>query len=224
MNMFRLVALAVALSIPTIAPAQQRGVEQWADEIATFEAADQSDSYAPGGTVFVGSSSIRFWDSLAEDFPYLNPLNRGFGGSRISDVRYYLDELVLKHRPELVVVYAGENDIAFGGDAEALFDDYKAIVEEVREELPETRLVFVSVKPGPARWDRVDEVRKANALVMEYAARDPLLDYVDVFMPMLDSHGQPRGELFVADGIHMNPLGYELWTELIDPYVRAYAH
>lgn len=188
--------------------------------MARFEAADHQSPYPVGGVVFVGSSSIRFWDTLQEDFPSLQPLNRGFGGSWISDVRYYLDDLVLKHKPRMVVLYAGENDLAMGGNSGQVYEDYVAIAEELHRFLPETRLAFVSIKPGPTRWETVDEVRKANALVMAYAAQDPLLDYIDVFMPMLDGAGMPRGELFVEDGIHMTPPGYELWTRLIDPYVQ----
>ena len=220
----RIAAVLLTLVLPADGFAQDRVAERWAETIQGFVASDQQSPYPAGGAVFTGSSSIVRWNTLQEDFPDLDPLNRGFGGSQLSEVRVYLDDLVIKHRPEVVVLYAGENDIAFGRSAEDVFNDYIAIVAEMRRELPETRLVFISVKPGPARWDRVGEVRKVNSMVMEFAARDPLLDYVDVFTPMLNAQGEPIPELFVEDGIHMTPAGYEIWTSVIEPYVRQYVH
>ena len=218
----RQIVVLAGMLVPLPLLGQQQGVEQWADEIAAFEQADRDAARGPGGVVFVGSSSIRFWDSLAEDFPTLDPINRGFGGSRLSDVRHYLDQLVMKHRPRLVVLYAGENDINADVAPEQVFADYRAIADRIRSELPETRLVWISIKPSPLRWADADAMRRANALVMEHAARDPQIEYVDVFMPMLNEKGEPRGELFVEDRLHLNDEGYRVWKAEVDPYVRGF--
>lgn len=223
MRSMRNLAVGLALIVPALAAAQP-SPDRWAAEIERFQTEDRASQMHDGGVVFVGSSSIRFWNTLHDDFPHLHALNRGFGGSYLSDVRHFLDELVLKHEPRAIVLYAGENDLAGDRTPEDVFADYRAIASRVRSELPETELIWISVKPGPARWDSVDKVRATNALVMEYAARDPKLEYVDVFTPMLTADLEPRGELFVEDGIHLNPEGYELWTRLVEPYVRPYTH
>jgi lysophospholipase L1-like esterase len=221
-NALRKLAVAAMLvaSATGNAIAQEAASSRWAAEIERFEAADREAAPERGGVVFVGSSSIRFWDTLSADFPTLAPLNRGFGGSRISDVRYFADRIILAYEPSLVVLYAGENDIAAGRSAEEVFDDYRAIAELVRSRLSETRLVFVSIKPSPRRWEQDEAMRVANALVEAYAAADPLLDFVDVHTPMIGGDGMPRPELFVEDRLHLNAEGYRLWREVIAQYIE----
>lgn len=208
---------------PALEAQQRESPQGWAPEIEAFEQEDAAHPMAPGGVVFVGSSSIRFWDTLAEDFPTLNVLNRGFGGSQLSDVRYWLDELVIKHRPALVVLYAGENDIAFGRSPEQIFEDYKAIIDEIGQKLPGTPVAWVSIKPSPSRWDDREAMQRTNRMVMGYVADHPGLQYIDVWMPMLNAHGEPIPDIFVQDRLHMNPTGYDIWQQEIDPYVRGYA-
>jgi lysophospholipase L1-like esterase len=194
---------------------------QWEGDIRRFEAADSVHRPPRGAVLFVGSSSIRFWDSAERDFPGVPIVRRGFGGSEMGDVLHFADRVVLPYAPRTVVLYAGDNDLAAGRTPEQVFDDYRRFVELVHARLPGTRVAFIAVKPSLARWSLVDSIRKTNALVKEYASRDPRrLVYVDVFTPMLDSSGRPRRELFREDGLHMTAQGYALWTELLTPYVR----
>jgi lysophospholipase L1-like esterase len=190
---------------------------EFSDEIGRFEAADRSAPPRPGGVLFVGSSSIHAWPDLKADFPVIDVIQRGVGGSELSDVVYYSQRIVLPYKPRLIILYAGDNDIAAGKSPATVFCDYRAFVALVRRALPETRIVFISIKPSPSRWARVDRIRTANALVRQYAATDPRLLYVDVFTPMLGPNGRPRGELFVDDSLHMNVRGYALWRDLLMP-------
>ena len=228
MNLRRL-ALAITLLSPVAARAQAVATPhavapadtQYEAEIREFEAADRRDPPAPGGVLFVGSSSIRKWESLAQDCPVAPPLNRGFGGAQLGDVLHYANRIVVPYRPRLIVLYAGDNDLAAGRTPRQVYADYRAFVALVRRRLPKTRVVFVAVKPSIARWNIVGQIRAANALVRRYAARDPRhLAYVDVFTPMLGADGRPRPELFIDDGLHMTPAGYALWTSILRPYVR----
>ena len=201
------------------APAASRSPDAWAEEIARFEAADRISPPRPGGVLFVGSSSIRLWPALEADFRGVDVVQRGFGGSELSDVVTYAGRIVLPYRPRLIVLYAGDNDLAAGKSPEAVFADYQTFVTLVQRALPGTRIAFIAIKPSPARWALVDQIRAANALVRGYAAADPRLLYVDVFSPMLGPDGMPREELFVADRLHLNARGYALWRELLLPIV-----
>lgn len=205
------------------APVAARPPEVWAEEIARFEAADRLTPPRPGGVLFVGSSSIRLWPALEADFPSVDILQRGFGGSELSDVAHYAPRIVLPYRPRLVVLYAGDNDLAAGKSPRAVFRDYQAFVELVRRALPETRIAFIAIKPSGARWALIEQMRATNALVRRYAASDPRLLYLDVFTPMLGPDGMPREELFVADRLHLNARGYALWRDLLAPLVRSMA-
>jgi lysophospholipase L1-like esterase len=189
-------------------------------EIRRFEESDRVTPPPTGGIVFVGSSSIRLWRSLDTDFPGLPVINRGFGGSTFPEAIHYLSRIVLPYRPRTIVVYEGDNDLTFNWGPGQVASDYRTFVRLVRDSLPNTRIVFISLKPSPSRWHLVDQQREANRLVRRIVARDTLQTYVDVFTPMLGANGRPRPELFVADSLHMTPAGYAIWRTQVAPHLR----
>jgi lysophospholipase L1-like esterase len=186
-------------------------------EIRAFEAADRKRTPKPGPVVFIGSSSIRLWDSVARDFPRYPVLNRGFGGSHVADSVRYVHRIVVPYRPRLVVMYAGTNDIDAGKTPEAVAADFQAFTARIWADLPRTEIAFISIAPNPARWAEVERVREANRLIERTCAADPRLHFIDVFPRMLGRDGQPRPELFIEDRLHMNRKGYEVWI----PPIRA---
>ncbi len=193
----------------------------WEQTVAAFDASDQVRSPPPGGVLFVGSSSIRLWDNLDKDFKALPVvLNRGFGGSKLSDCVRHLDRLVVAYRPRLVLVYAGDNDLAAGRSPDEVLARFKAFTEGIHAKLPDARIGFISIKPSPARARLMPDMRRANELVRDYAATVPNTVFIDVFTPMLTIDGRPRPELFRADALHLNAKGYELWRSVIAPYVN----
>jgi lysophospholipase L1-like esterase len=193
--------------------------DSWQTEIAAFETADAADPPPRDAILFVGSSSIRLWDT-AKWFPKLPTINRGFGGSQICDSTHFADVLVVKHRPRMIVFYAGDNDVASGKSAEQVHVDFLAFVAKVRESLPETPIVFVAIKPSIARWKLRDVMREANRLIAADCDADDTLEFVDVWPAMLGADGQPRKDIFREDGLHMNDAGYQLWVNLLEPIVQ----
>lgn len=223
-------AMALAQAQGTAAEAVQQAAQRlsvvdarWRDAFNAFDAADKVKPVQPGGVLFVGSSSIRLWDDLESQFrsPTLPVLvKRGFGGSQLSDCAAYLDRLVVAYQPRLVVLYAGDNDLNAGRSPQQVLQSYENFVEGVHRALPYTRIAYVSIKPSPARAALLPAVQEANALIRAHAARDPRLDFIDVFQPMLGADGQPRAELFREDRLHLNAQGYALWHELIAARLR----
>jgi len=215
--------LAAALLCVACAAHAQAGAAQaqWDAAFAAFDAADQKHAPAPGGVLFVGSSTIRLWDGLESQFagqPVI--IKRGFGGSRLSDCAHHLDRLVTRYRPRMVLVYAGDNDLAEGRTPLELLQSFQAFVEGVHRKLPATRIAFISIKPSPLRSTLLPQVREANALIRDYARTHEALDYIDVFTPMLDAQGSPRRELFRADALHLNDAGYALWQQVISERIH----
>jgi lysophospholipase L1-like esterase len=217
-----LAAIAVLFALLGASAAAQRvtPADPWEADIQRFEAADRAQPPRPGGVVFIGSSSIRLWTTLAEDLPGANALNRGFGGSKIAAATRYVDRIVAPYRPRLVMLYAGDNDIAEGATAQQVLADFEAFVAVVRKDLPKTPIAFVSIKPSPARVNLIDTMREANTLIRDYAKRQRNVRYIDVFTPMLDKDRLPREDLFGPDRLHMNRSGYALWTSIIAPTLR----
>lgn len=192
----------------------------WREAIEAFEKQDRDSPPEPNGILFLGSSSIRIWD-VKKSFPDVKALNRGFGGSHIEDSVYYFDSLVLPYRPRTIVFYAGDNDIASGKSVERVIEDFIQFRSLVQQHFPETRLIYIGIKPSIARWKWMNDMQKVNRSIQAMAEKDERLDFVDIYKPMLDEKGEPNAELFQKDGLHLNDKGYELWTKLIAPQLKS---
>ena len=189
----------------------------WEPAIQAFEQQDRRQPPAPGQVVFVGSSSIRFWDTLAADMAPIPVLNRGFGGAHLRDVLHYADRVILPYRPRVVVIYAGENDLgswwAWPG---LIVDRFRQLVERLRQSNPTLPILLLAVKPSPYFAARLERQQEANRQLRTYCEATPGLRFVDVASPLLDAQGRPRPELY-RDGLHLNAAGYALWREQVRP-------
>lgn len=190
-------------------------------EIQAFEASDRTNPPPKNAILFVGSSSIRMWKTLAQDFPEYRVLNRGFGGSQISNAIYFAERIVLPYRPPVIVMYSGGNDLNAGKSAETVFNDFKAFVSKVRAALPQTRIVYISVAPNPARWAQMDRIREANRLIRDYTQQESGLSFIDVHPHMLGEDGKPKPDIYLNDNLHMNANGYLIWKKVVGEHLKA---
>jgi lysophospholipase L1-like esterase len=189
---------------------------RFAEAVETFVTWDSKNSFPRDGVLFVGSSSIRFWPT-ARAFPGKPIINRGFGGSELSDVIHFYEQLIKPYSPARIYLYAGDNDIAHGKSAEQVFEDYRELVTLVQADFPRAELIFISIKPSKARWDQWPEMREANLMVQEFAAAHENLVFADLASPLLGADGTPK-DVFVEDGLHLNEEGYRLWQEALAPF------
>jgi lysophospholipase L1-like esterase len=192
---------------------------RWEKAIKAFEQEDARKPPPKQAILFIGSSSIRKWN-LGKSFPDRATINRGFGGSEIVDSTHFAPRILLVHEPRIVVLYAGDNDLARGRTPQGVHEDFQKFVKIVHDKLPKTRILFVAIKPSIKRFMLLDRIRQANELIKKDCARDERLVFVDVFTPMLGKDGKPRGELFVKDGLHLNARGYQLWADLVRPHLK----
>jgi lysophospholipase L1-like esterase len=217
---FSLMLLALALvagcqSVPPSTLARHNS-KQWEREIAAFEASDKTNPPPRDCIVFVGSSSIRLWKTLAQDFPSLPVVNRGFGGSQLADSVNFASRIVIPYAPRQVVIYAGGNDLNAGKPAERVYGDFVALARELHSALPKARISYIASAPNLQRWVQVERVKKLNKLIAGYCHRHDM-DFIDVFPLMLGSDGRPLPDIFVSDGLHMNAKGYAIWTKAVAP-------
>ncbi|MHA2025760.1 MAG: GDSL-type esterase/lipase family protein [Candidatus Thorarchaeota archaeon] len=196
----------------------------WERDIRKYEKQDVESPPSEGAILFIGSSSIRYWKTLSTDMAPLYVLNRGFGGSQISEVNHYVDRIVFPYKPQSIVFYAGENDLSGlfytkKKTPEEVQNDFRTFCEKVQTQLPKVPIYFISIKPPKRRKNLWPEMQNANKLVEEFCNSDDLLHYIDIVPPMLDSESNPRKDLFRWDGIHMNALGYEIWTSIVRDFL-----
>jgi len=190
---------------------------KWEKEIAAFERADAKNPPPQGGVLFIGSSTIRMWGTLAKDFPEHRVLNRGFGGSQIVDSTHFAERIIFPYAPRMVVLRAGGNDLWAGKSAEQVFTDFKDFVAQVQGKRPDTEIVFVSLSPTLARLRQADKEKALNTMVAEYIQGKAHLKYVETYTMILGPDGQPRADLLLADKLHFNADGYKLLAEKVRP-------
>lgn len=202
------------------AAAKQPGSQKWEREIQAFEAADRANPPPQEAILFVGSSTIRKWTTLAQDFPEYKVLNRGFGGCQIADCTSYADRIVIPYKPRLIVLRAGGNDIHAGKTPEQVCSDFQVFVEKVRAKLPEVRIAYMTINATPSRWVNVEREKKANQLIKDYIAKGKNLDYIDTFAATMGADGKPRQELFVKDRLHFNTQGYKILSSVVQSHLK----
>lgn len=224
-----LLALLFLLAAAPVAPAHAQAKDvavqprapRFEKEIAAYEAEDLKEAPPMGGVVFVGSSSIRLWKTLAEDLPELSVLNRGFGGSVISEAVHYAPRIVLPYKPRMIVMYSGGNDLHLGLTPEQVRKDFEAFVSTVHASLPATRIVYISINPSVARWSEEERVLETNRQIEKYvrdkSAEGVRLAYIDSHSKLLSEEGKPRPEILRADGLHLNADGYAAWLAILKP-------
>ena len=224
------VIVALLTFVPRVVRAQEakpaattkpHNFERLEKEFSAYEEKDKTAPPGKGGIVFIGSSTIRGWKTLAQDFPDHNVINRGFGGSQIIDSTHFADRIVFPYEPKMVFLRAGGNDINAGKSAERVFGEFKDFADKVHGKLPDTTIVFISLSPAPARWKERDENKRLNEMIIEYIKDKPYLKYVETYDMTLTPDGQAREELFVADKLHFNEEGYKLLKERVRPALPA---
>ena len=219
----REILLLIILCSCVLSLAQDKSAEnsadRWEETIRQFEQWDRKNTFPSDAVLFMGSSSIRMWPTC-ECFEGLPVINRGFGGSQISEVNYFAERIVLRYEPKVIVFYAGDNDVAAGKNARRVFDDYKKFVKLVHARMPGTRIIYVGIKPSGSRWSLWPVMNEANMMIKDFSGKDGRLFYFDSATPLMGSDGKPDNAFFLEDRLHLNDKGYEVWTKLLRPIIE----
>lgn len=190
------------------------------DEVNSLTERIAEKGWEKGSILFTGSSSIRFWQSLASDFPNQKVINTGFGGSQASDLIKYLPQLVLNYVPSKIFIYEGDNDLWAKKEVAEIMGDLDHIVTWIQRELPAAEIYLISAKPSPSRWEIKTSYLALNRSMSEYALARPKVGFVNVWDVMLDKEGKPIADIFIEDQLHMNAKGYAIWKEVFTPFVE----
>jgi lysophospholipase L1-like esterase len=192
---------------------------RWEKEIAAYESSDRTSAPPKGGALFIGSSTVRLWKTLPQDFLDHKVINRGFGGSEIVDATHFADRIIFPYEPRQIFLRSGGNDIHGGRLPAQVAADFADFVRVVRERLPNTEIIYIAVNPAPARWGENDKYRALNNIIRKMAVEMPRVSFIDAYDISLTTDGRGRPELFVADRLHFNAQGYKLLAERVRPYL-----
>lgn len=195
---------------------------RFADEVAAIQKKYDTLWDASKETiVFTGSSSVRIWKDLQEKFPQHHIVNSGFGGSQAADLLAYSDQLILHYRPKKVFIYEGDNDIASGKKTKEIIAHTGEIISRIVAQNPSAQIVLIAAKPSIARWNLKRKYKKLNRSFQKMGSREKQIQYADVWKPMLDKR-KVKQDIFLDDGLHMNAKGYEIWYQVIKPFLEDY--
>ncbi|MDQ3392863.1 MAG: endonuclease/exonuclease/phosphatase family protein [Bacteroidota bacterium] len=190
--------------------------DRWKEELDAMEKTEFDKELA----LFTGSSSIRLWTGLQKRFKNIKVLNKGFGGSEIRDMIVNAEKLLFKYYPKQIIIYSGDNDIWNGKPALLVKKDFEELFNLISDRMPETEVLYISIKPSPSRMAKIEEIKYANSLIKKFLGSKTKGTFIDIYNPMLDSSGNPNAEYFVEDNLHLNEKGYELWTKILMPYLK----
>ncbi len=225
LNPVRRFALLAGLALPIGAALAQESQPaapdpaRFADAIRNFGEWDRKNSFPRDAILFVGSSSIVGWRTH-EAFPEWPVINRGFGGSHVTEVTHYVDQVVKPYRARVIVLYCGDNDIQDGIPPKRVAENYAEFIRRVRAFQPETPIVLISTKPSTSRWAKWPLMQESNGLLKDLAARESRVTYVDLATPLLGENGEPKAEYYVADKLHLSPAGYDVWNRALKPVLE----
>ncbi len=172
-------------------------------------------------TIFYGSSSVRLWTSLYDDFKDLKPVNLGFGGSTLAACVWFFERVMMFYHPKRFVIYAGDNDLGDGRHPEEVFIFFQQLAVKINKRFGDVPCYFVSLKPSISRWQIADQFKYTNNLIeTEIVAYNNNWHFINIFKEMLDADGRPKNEYFLNDGLHLNEAGYNLWKEIINAHIN----
>lgn len=193
-------------------------INRYETDIENFRRFDNRNTLAKNPVLFVGSSSIRYWET-SKSFPNLPVINRGFGGASLPEIIHYYDDIIKKHSPSIIIVYC-DIDIENGKSPNVAVNAFNELVNKIEKDFPQTQILLLAMKPTLIDDFLGKDVKTnkviTNKMLNEYCEATKNLHYVDITKSMLGSDGHLRSDIFLADGMHLNQLGYALW----DPIVR----
>ncbi len=189
------------------------------DDIQSFKQRDRERAPQQGGILFIGSSSFTYWSDVRDWFPGYEITNRAFGGSQLTDLIRYANELIDPYQPRQVVIYCGENDVAAADtlQVKTVVNRFQTLFGILRQKLPQAQISFVSMKPSPSRRKYWPKMIAANKAIGAFLKTRPNTAFVDVYPLMFNGKAQPKPEIFKADSLHMNEQGYAIWQKAIEP-------
>ena len=209
-------SIVCLMSFCTLGRADEE-IAKWEPEIRKLEALDATAD-PENAVLFIGSSSIRLWETIAQDVAPYPIISRGYGGAKFSDLNAYASRLVHPHACRAVVIFVA-NDVTGSKDdlsTEAVIKLVASITGTIREKLPTTPICFIEITPSLKRWSAWPKIRAVNNAIAEFCSDEEHVHFISTSAHYLDPEtDRPIAAYFKEDGLHQNSDGYKVWGRLI---------
>jgi len=199
------------------------GIKRFEKEILVFDSLNNAINYPENSVLVTGSSFVRLWKNVPVDLAPLSVIHRGYGGSNIPEMAYYIERIAFPHNLKAVVLYTGSNDLTVSNNDKSpiqILETYKQIIHTLRKKFPAIPIIWIEISPSPRRWKVWDKIEETNMLIREYSASQPFLHTVSVKNAFLDESNQPIGKYFGKDNLHYNEEGYVIWGNTLTPQIH----
>ena len=219
--MKKIFSVFLLLSFALIFSQEEKKPMYW-QEIQNFKKIDSESAPPKNAILLIGSSSFTKWQDVNDYFLGKTIINRGFGGSRLTDLNDYSEDLLLPYQPKQIIIYCGENDFADNPklEADVVVDRFKSFYKKIRKKFPNIEVDFISIKYSPSREHLWPLMRVANQQIAKFMWREKNAEFIDITRIMADKNRAIRKELFVEDMLHITPEGYRLWSIVMTPYMK----
>ncbi|MDH6253266.1 lysophospholipase L1-like esterase [Chryseobacterium sp. H1D6B] len=193
----------------------------WQD-IQNFKKLDQENAPPKDAVLLIGSSSFTKWTDVSDYFPGKTIINRGFGGSRLTDLNYYAEDLLAPYQPKQIIIYCGDNDFADNHElkAEEVVSRYKTFYKKIRKKFPNIEVDYISIKYSPSREQLWPQMKETNQKIEAFMKKEKNAEFIDITKAMEDADGNVRKDIFLEDMLHLTPEGYQIWAKVITPYMK----
>lgn len=222
MNKFLKIAIVFSFLLTSYRSLHAQHQPPFYDEIQNFKKLDSIKFPPKNAILFVGSSSLRKWEDIQDYFPGKTVINRGFGGSELTDAIRYADDIIIPYHPRQIVIYSGENDLAYSDSITPtiVLNRFKKLFNIIRSAMPGVPVIYISIKPSPSRQNLMPKMLTANTFIKQFLHSKKKTVFIDVYHKMLDENGMPVKDIFLDDNLHMNAKGYHIWQKEMDPYLQ----
>ena len=200
-----------------LAPYRDAAIKRWQKSINAFDKLNAEEPDPADAIMFIGSSSIRRWETMATDMAPYKTIRRGYGGAKFTDMALFVDQIITPHQYRALVMFVGNGVTGKPEDhspdlIEALARRIVAASHRHQEDAP---VFLIEITPCEKRYDAWPKIRQVNARLREIALSTPDTYFIPTASHYLRPNGMPRPELFVDDRLHLNTDGYRLWSSLI---------
>ena len=159
---------------------------------------------------FLGDSLTEGYD-VKDFYSNYNVINRGIGGDTTFGLEKRLKVSAYDLKPKVVVMLIGANNL------KTMFENYEDILIGLKENLPQTKVVLLSLTSMGKDWGKNNQLAAFNNVKIKNLADKFKFEFVDLYSPLLNVETNEIYEEYTSDGGHLTALGYEVVTEQVKP-------